>query len=172
MKNLIRKILKESGQDKFIDTMINRIKSGLTKPPYFKNLDKFGAEPEEIEMVLNTVFGGYIKNKLIYDINDRLIYREYSDDGWRKFQYDENGNEIFRIDDTGEWRKFQYNERGHKIYRESSYGDWQKWERDETGETTYFEDSTGYWLKQKYDKTGNTIYFEDSDQGVTIDIRK
>ena len=97
MKKLIKQILKESTQEKFINTIVSRI-----KPPYFKNLKKFAADGSEIEIISKMIFGEGITivyyetdgDYKILDDNGNLIYNENSGGFWIKRKYDEMGNEI------------------------------------------------------------------------------
>ena len=151
MKNLIRKILIESTEEKFINTVVSKL-----KPPYFKNLKKFPIEPGETEMILSLIFGEDITIK-----DDNQYYNTV---------INSVGNQIYREDSDGWWEKYEYDNIGEMTYRETSGGDWMKWEYDEMGNLIYREDDTG-WEKWGYDDRGNRIYYEDSDKGVIVDKR-
>ena len=132
MKSLIRKILKEETNNKFIDKVAKNI-----KPPYFKNMvDIYGASESEFVPIMKKVFNQYV---------------EWEDDtkshmgGWS-----EPTMNILR-DKTG-----------YTIYKEDINGDWEKSEYNECGRETYHEDSTGYWTKAEYDEKCNETYFENS----------
>jgi hypothetical protein len=122
MKNIIRKILRESSNEKFYSRIIDSIRSGKIKPPYFKYLKNIGLERHEIIRILQKFFNGivYTTNDyscIIEDKNRNMLYHE--DQGsWELKEYDENGNEIFYESSTGYWRKTEYNENGDVIYKE------------------------------------------------------
>lgn len=153
MKHLIRKILKESYNNKFVAYITNKLDSGEIKAPYFKNLkEKYGLTNKEINFILSKFFGGNIslRKKEIYDENGNSIYTEPSDGYWSKREYDKNGN---------------------MIYYETSDSNWEKWEYDERGNILYRIDSFGNWTKSEYDKKDNMIYHETSFRGVIMDKR-
>ena len=84
----------------------------------------------------------FSKGKLyLYDTNGKLIYAEWSDGTWVKYDYDANGNEIYVETSKGYWSKHEYDANGNKIY---------------------YEDSDGFWYKQEFDANGNRIYYENS----------
>ena len=129
MKNLIRHILKESTEEKFINTMVDKIKSGVIKAPYFKNLKKFAADDQEIEIIFKMLFGegitiGHNETDGDYHILDdegKRIYYEISGGFWIKRKYDEMGNKISYEDSDGEWEKSEYDDGGNLIYFENSF---------------------------------------------------
>lgn len=144
MKNLIRHILKESTEEKFINTILNKIKSGVIKAPYFKNLKKFAADDKEIEMIFKKLFGEGIRvvtNTLTFVNN--IYNRDYG---------------IF-------------NNEGNQVYFENSIGFWNIWEYDERGNLVYEGNSYGWWEKKEYDEVDNLIYKENSRDGALIDKR-
>ena len=148
MKQLIKKILKESAKEKFINTMVDKL-----KPPYFKNLDKFEVSKAERKEIFKKFFGGHVTIK-------------------QGTVFDSVGNEIYYEGITGGyWEKNKYNERGNLIYKENSSGYWEKREYDGRGNLIYYENSGGYWYKYGYDEMGNLIYREDSNRGVVVDKR-
>ena len=85
----------------------------------------------------------------IIDKNYNIIYKEYDDKYWCKYEYDSNG-----------W----------EIYYESSDGFWCKTEYDSNGKETYYESSKGLWSKYEYDSNLNEIYHE-TNEGVILDKR-
>ena len=169
MKNLIRKILKESAEEKFINTIVSRL-----KPPYFKNLKKFPVSTTERKKIFKMIFGEHVtikSNGTVFDSTGNKIYHEESDGYWEKREYDDRGNQIYHENSGGFWIKRKYDEMGNKISYEDSSGEWEKWEYDERGNKIYHEDSDGYLEKREYDEMGNKIYHEDSIYGVLIDKR-
>ena len=56
MKNIIRKLLRESSNEKFYSRIIDSIRSGKIKPPYFKYLKNIGLERHEIGFVTSNYF--------------------------------------------------------------------------------------------------------------------
>ena len=58
----------------------------------------------------------------IKDKNRRLIYIEYSDGIWGKWEYDSQDNEIYFEDSSGYWSKYEYDSQGNLIYFENSDG--------------------------------------------------
>ena len=132
---------------KYINYIVNDI-----KPPYFKYMkDNYGLKDDECVLVLSKLYDQpvTIEGNSIDDTNGKVIYYEYS---------------------NGEWEKYEYNTNGNKIYSESSNGYWAKWEYDTNGNHIYYENSNGKWYKKEYDNQGNEIYYEDSD-GLIIDNR-
>ena len=128
---------------KYIDYIIKDI-----KPPYFKCMrDHYGLKQDECVLVLSKVYNESvtIKDKLVYDSNDNLIYWEDTNYNWSKYEYSTDGN--------------------YKIskYFETSDGDWSKYEYDTNGNEIYFERSDDYWYKKEYDDNGNVFYYENSD---------
>ena len=128
MKHLIKKILKESAEKKFIKHIVNKIKSGEFKPPYAKNLKKMGLNLYEVADIIDLIK---------YDEKGREIYHESPDGYWRKVKFDDNGNRTYFEDHTGEWTKWEYDQNGNLIYKEYSDGRWMKWGYDEEGEEIY-----------------------------------
>ena len=58
----------------------------------------------------------------IRDKNGRLIYFEFSDGDWSKYEYDSQYNEIYYETSRGYWRKREYDSQGNEIYFESING--------------------------------------------------
>ena len=108
--------------ERYINYIVNNIES-----PYFKNMrDMYGLSPNEYKSVLSKVFNqpvSIMSSNFVYGELERIIYSEY---------------------DNGDWEKYDYDEQGNKIYHESSDGYWQKWEYDDRGNLIYNEDSDGY----------------------------
>ena len=130
---------------KYIEYIVNDI-----QPPYFFNMkEMYGLSPNEYKSVLSKVFNQPVSimgnNHHVYGELERIIYSEY---------------------DNGYWEKYEYDEQGNKIYHEDSYGFWSKYEYDNQGNEIYFVDSDGFWEKWEYDDRGNLIYNEDSDGNI------
>jgi YD repeat-containing protein len=151
MKNIIRKILKEDQRERYLNKIVKVMKNDY---PLFKNLKDYGfweeLSEDELIYVLFEIFDGSVTiNKMsygfnIYDENNKLIYEEYSDGYWVKYEYDENGNKIHEENSDGYWVKYEYDENGNLIYKEWDDGFWKKWGYDNRGNRIYYEDSTGY----------------------------
>jgi len=127
---------------KYIDYIIKDI-----KPPYFKCMrDHYGLKQDECVLVLSKVYNESvtIKDKLVYDSNDNLIYWEDTNYNWSKYEYSTDGN--------------------YKIskYFETSDGSWVKQEYDTNGKLIYWENNNGYWAKMEYDQINNRTYYENS----------
>ena len=54
-----------------------------------------------------------------------------------------NGKLIYIEFSNGDWTKWEYDSKGKVIYLEGSYGNWAKWEYDSQGEEIYCETSNG-----------------------------
>jgi hypothetical protein len=80
---------------------------------------------------------------IIKDKNGKVLYAEYSDNSWYKYEYDENGNVRHYEDSSGYWYKSERDENGYERYYEDSSGYWYKRERDENGYERYYENSYG-----------------------------
>jgi hypothetical protein len=65
---------------------------------------------------------------------------------------DKNGNLIYREFSNGIWGKYERNSQGRLIYYEGSNGYWEKREWDSQGKEIYYEDSDGT-LKDNRPKT-------------------
>ena len=61
-------------------------------------------------------------NLVIRDKNGNLIYLEYSNGFWAKWEYDSQDNLIYVEDSKGNWEKHEYDSNGDRIYFETSYG--------------------------------------------------
>ena len=83
---------------------------------------------------------------------------------------DKNGRVIYSEFSNGVWGKYELDSQGKVIYVEDSDGDWSKCEMDSQGKLIYWENSRGYWEKQEWDSQGNRIYYENSF-GEIIDNR-
>lgn len=173
MKKIIRKLLRESSNEKFYSRIIDSIRSGEIKPPYFKYLKNIGLDRYEIIIILQKFFNGVAYTSewggVVNDKNGNILYRE-EEGKWELKKYDERGNEIYFELFDGFWRKIEYNEQNLKTYDENSHGFWVKWEYDKDGNIVYVEDSDGAWQKSEYDKDGNVIY-QENDGGILIDER-
>ena len=91
----------------------------------------------------------------IKDSDGSVIYREWSDGTWSKWEY--AGDNL--------------------IYYENSDGYWQKWEHNTASNLIYYEDSAGFWIEREYDAAGNLIYREEStglikDNRPKTDVQK
>ena len=62
---------------------------------------------------------GYLE---IRDKNGNLIYEEFSNGFWVKYEYDSQGNRIYWENSNGYWRKHEYDSGGNQIYYEDSEG--------------------------------------------------
>ncbi len=174
MKKLIKQVLKETINTKVTNLVLDRLKSGRIKPPYFKNLEDLGLSEEEIKITLEEFTGGKVfinVNTIIDKKHGQDIYSEWGGEHWSIRKYNESGK-IIRIEDSeGYWENRKYDEWGNEIYREDSTGFWYKEEYDDNNNTTYFENSDGRWLKREYNENGELIYQETSDGGVILDKR-
>jgi len=179
MKKIIRKILREHKSDRHY-RMLDKI-SDHVHLPYFKSMEDFAIDEKDDQLyIMRKILGNdiYISvdviNTYYYvtksDDKGNLIYFEYPDGRWKKWEYDDNGKQIYYEHSNGFWYKWEYDDNGNLIYLEDSYGDWEKTEYDDKGNQIYFEKSTGYWLKENFDDNGNQIYFENS-YGYIIDNR-
>ena len=83
---------------------------------------------------------------------------------------DKNGRVIYSEFSNGVWGKYELDSQGKVIYFEDSNKYWAKYERNSQGKVIYFEDTNGYWVKREWDSQGNRIYYENSD-GKIIDKR-
>ena len=173
MKNIIRKLLRESSNEKFYSRTIDSIRSGKIKPPYFKYLKNIGLERHEIIRILQKFFNGVTYTSewggAVEDKNGNMLYHE-QEGNWELKKYDERGNEIYFELFDGFWRKTEYNEQNLETYREDSDGVWRKTEYNEQNLETYREDSDGFWRKTEYDKYGDVIY-QENNGGILIDER-
>ena len=61
-------------------------------------------------------------NLEIRDKNGNLIYLEFSNGFWAKWEYDSQDNLIYVVDSKGNWEKHEYDSNGDRIYFETSYG--------------------------------------------------
>ena len=81
---------------------------------------------------------------IIKDKNGNVIYYEYSNGDWRKYEYDSNGNPIYFEYTDEYWSKWEYDSNGNIRYWEDSVKDWGRYEYDSNGNIRYWEDSNGY----------------------------
>ena len=157
MKRLIKRILREHKSDKYY-RFLDKI-SSIIEPPYFRNMyERFNGgfwditDEDDQEYILKNIFGDdiiLIPGEDIYTLMDGVLYREYFD---------------------GDWEKWEHNDKGKRIYYENHHGSWIKYEYDDKGDEIYQEHSSGYWEKYEYDNKGNVIYYENS-HGKIIDRR-
>jgi len=124
MKSLIRKILRESSEDKFIDLIVDKLKSNQIKAPYFMNLKNIGLDDTEIIDALELFTGGKVNLKLKEITNKRnyITYVELNPGYWEKIHYDDRHNEIYWETSDNQWHRKEYNEKGTMIYYENSNG--------------------------------------------------
>ena len=124
MKNLIRKILRESSEDKFIDLIVNKLKSNQIKAPYFMNLKNIGLDDTEIIDVLELFTNGTvnIKIKEITDKSNYITYVELNTGYWEKIQYDDRHNETYWETSDNQWHRKEYDANGNVIYYENYNG--------------------------------------------------
>jgi len=80
----------------------------------------------------------------IKDKNGNVIYCEYSNGCWYRWEYDSNGKVAYFENYKGHWYKKEYDSNGNVIYCEYSYGYWCKCEYDSNGNRIYSEDSNGH----------------------------
>ena len=85
----------------------------------------------------------------IRDKEGRVIYFEYSNRHWRRYEYDSDHNPIYEEDSKGYSARREY---------------------DSNNKQTFYKNSDGYWIKREYDSSGNRIYYENSE-GEIIDNR-
>lgn len=107
-----------------IDFILDRLRSGRITRPYIKNLIDLGFEDEVIKLTLEEFTRGEVNLRFceIYDKNHgRSIYYEW-DCCWEIKKYDERGNQIYLENSTGFWRKYGYDENNNYIYYEDSCG--------------------------------------------------
>ena len=87
----------------------------------------------------------------IRDREERLIYEEFDNGNWIKWQYDKEGNEVHSI-----------NSDGYEVHRRY----------DENGFETYYKDSQGIESESKYDENGNMTYWKSNGNVFTINRNK
>tara|TARA_R110001606_G_scaffold23841_5_gene79714 strand:- start:4474 stop:4902 length:429 start_codon:yes stop_codon:yes gene_type:complete len=122
--------------------------------PYIKSLEPYGLKQDEMDLVLSKVFNQpvTIKGRDVYNTNGNLIYIEYSNGFWIKYEYDNNGNIIYYEKSNGSWRKSEYDDNGNLIYLESSNGFWEKREYDTNSNLIYYEYSDGVIMDRRYER--------------------
>ena len=150
MKNIIRKILKEDRQEKFLNKIILFMEGDY---PFFHKLEHYGFKLSEKE--LNYVFSGIFGEPVTVKSNS---------------VYDKKGFRIYSENYKGYWERYVYDKSGFEKYFENSDGKIIKREYDKNGNITYYEDETGLWIKSEYDENGEIIYVENSD-GLVVDNR-
>jgi len=99
----------------------------------------------------------------IRDVKGNLIYKEWEDGYWARWEYDERGNKIYVENSEGFWVKWEYDSNGKEIYFENSDGFWVKREWDSNGKEIYYENSNGLWVKREWNSNGKQIYYENSE---------
>jgi len=170
MKSLIKKILKESSQHKFISLIFDKVKSGKIKAPYFKNLKNIGLTDKEIEIVLSNFFGGktYSDSKEIRNEMGKLLYLEGDSGYWEEYGYNKMGKELFWKCSDGDWYQKEYDDNGNQIYFENSDGFLLERKYDERDNLIYEINSAGEWKKWVYNEQNQIVYYENS-RGEVID---
>ena len=152
MKKLIRKILREEIEksDRHY-RMLDKI-SDHVHLPYFKSIEDFAIDEKDDQL--------YIMRK-IYG-NDIIFEYGVDDNSYIRIVDIDKGNVVYIEYDDGYWEKWDYDVKGNLIYFETSYGYWGKREYDDNGNKIYWEDSYGHWKKMEYDDRGKEIYYEES----------
>jgi len=84
---------------------------------------------------------------------------------------DGKGNLIYIEFENGLWSRWENNEKGWLIYYEGSGGIWEKWEYDEEGLVIYFENSKGQIKdsRPKSEPTPNITLQQCLDRGFTFE---
>ncbi len=152
MKKLIRKILREEidKSDRHYH-ILDKI-SDHVEIPYFKSMEGLTIyDKDDQEYIMKKIFGNDISidGGYIFDIYDEMIYHEYYDGKWWKWEYDDKGNLLYREDSDGWWERYEYDDNGKNIYYERSDGYWWKWEYDDKGNQIYYENSNGLILDNR-----------------------
>ena len=184
MKNLIRKILNESSEERFFNYAVEYLKKS---PPYFKKLRYLGVtKKSEIKKILKQIFPNLdnIVSPAIFDKKGNEIYSEgnpdfYDDNeiGWVKHEYNKNGEVIYyeeSVDGVLSWERYEYDKDGNELYYENSDNVWWKFDYtyDKNGnKTEEYKDSEGIRKIIIYDNNNKITYEEDSRFGVIIDER-
>ena len=145
MVNLFPRVTDLNESNEF-DWIKNIDISDYLEPPYFKSMEKHGLSPNDYEPTLSKVFNQpiTIKDRIIYNDRNKIIYHENSRGDWERYEYDANGNETHYEDVNGHWYKKEYDDQGNKIYYENADGFWVKSEYDNQGNLIYRENSNGY----------------------------
>jgi len=107
----------------------------------------------------------------IKDGNGNLIYMEYDDGYWARWEHDSEGRELYYEDSGSFWRKTKRDDNGNRTYYECSDGFWQTWEMDEAGEVIYSENSIGKIIdnRPKPEPTPNITLQHCLDRGFTVE---
>lgn len=130
MKLIIKKIIKESKEDKFYEKI-----SKIIDKPYIKDLESMGIYDEDSH-----------KKILSYTFNDNvdILYEKDHTGNYDIIINDSKGREIyFEGYGTNFWEKRERDSNGNILYYENSEGSWIKIEYDSEGNEIYFEDSDG-----------------------------
>jgi hypothetical protein len=126
----------------------------------------------------------------IKDGNGNLIYLEYDDGYWAKWEHDSEGRETYYQNSHSFWAKREYDNKGKEIYFENSDGEIRdnppqelpkavavektiaqtlgikKFPfdiKDETGNLIYIENEDGFWKRWERNKNFKLIYCENSN---------
>jgi YD repeat-containing protein len=67
------------------------------------------------------------------DALGNIVYQEWEDGTWGKWERDKNGNETRYDQSDGYWAEWEYDERGLCIRYENSDGWWRVYEYDKAG---------------------------------------
>ncbi len=190
MKNLIRKILKESIDNRKLNYGLSLIEKGRVEPPYDKDLGLLGFDYDEIKEIL----GVFIRTKLkdikniqppyfkqlskyvsedIMELILSPIFKEPITISSRtRTIMNKNNDILYHEYYNGSWVRYEYDDIiGKEIYYEKSDGSWERKKYNYYGKVIYRENSDGIWERWEYDKNGKLIYNENSNDGVIIDKR-
>ena len=124
MKKIIRKILREDREQMFLDKIVQVMKNDF---PLFKNMKDYGfyeqLSKKELNYVFSEIFGKSVKKYRmgIQDENGVVLYKEFSDGYWDKWEYDENNNLIYYEGSDGDWVNIERDENGDILYKESPF---------------------------------------------------
>ena len=146
MKRLIKRILREeiNKSDKHY-RILDKI-SDYVEIPYFESMEGLTIyDKDDQEYIMKKIYGNdiYIRGDVIRDDKGKIIYFEYSDGRWKKWEYNDKGNMIYYKHSNGFWGKWEYDENEYQIYEERSDGFWKRYEYDDRGNIIYWETSNG-----------------------------
>ena len=125
MKRLIKRILREEINKsdrhyKMLDTISEHVQL-----PYFKSMESLTIDDEDDQLyIMKKIYGYdiYFYRGEIRDENGNMVYIEYSDGDWKKWEYDDNGNNIYSEYSDGRWWEWEYDDNRNLIYYEDSFG--------------------------------------------------
>lgn len=55
--------------------------------------------------------------------DNKIIYHEYEDGYWYRYEYDDNGNELYYENSKKCWYKQEFDSNNIRLYYEDNYGD-------------------------------------------------